>query len=98
MDESGYSWPEAILTLAVMMLIFGTLLPITFRMMAGLESKKQEMYAKETMYQGALLHQSYGLHSGYREEDGVLFSWTVDGVSVCVTYMQEQEVRKVCSS
>ncbi|WJY28456.1 hypothetical protein [Sporosarcina trichiuri] len=98
MDETGYSWPEAILTLAVMMLIFGTLLPVSFRMMTGLESKKHEMYAKETMYQGALLHRSYGLQSGYRKEDGVLFSWTVEGTAICVSYMREQETRTVCSS
>ncbi len=98
MNEAGYSWPEAILTLAVMMLIFCTLLPAVFTMVSGLEGKKAEMHAKETLYQGALLHTSHGLLSGFREEGGVRFAWKAQDGMVCVSYEQKGKVETLCTS
>ncbi|GKV68092.1 hypothetical protein NCCP2716_05900 [Sporosarcina sp. NCCP-2716] len=98
MNESGYSWPEAILTLAVTMLIFCTLLPVVFTMVGGLEGKKAEMHAKETLYQGALLHTSYGLMSGYRDEEGGRYSWTVQAGRVCVSYERQGKGETLCTS
>ena len=97
MNESGYSWPEAILTLAIMMLIFSTLLPLSFRMLSGLDDKRLEMRAKETLYQGVLLYTNYGSASGLRVEDGVEYSWTAHQHSVCVQYQSSTSLKKVCT-
>lgn len=98
MNESGYSWPETILTLTIMMVVFSTLLPFSFQMLAGLESKKQDMRAKETMYQAAILYTNYGITSGMRKEDATEYSWFADGDRLCVSYLNNNNKLKVCTS
>lgn len=97
MNEAGYSWPEAILTLAIMMLIFSTLLPVSFKMLVGLEDKKLEMRAKETLYQGAILFKTYGSESGLRVEDGIEYEWKATMNAVCVTYNSSKQQEVVCT-
>lgn len=96
MNESGYSWPEAILTLTIMVVIFSTLLPLSFRMLSGLENKKHEMRAKETMYQGALLYTTYGIREGVRTEEGTQYSWSADEGQLCVRYLSGDKTETVC--
>ncbi|MDW0108937.1 hypothetical protein [Sporosarcina aquimarina] len=98
MNESGYSWPETILTLTIMMVVFSTLLPLSFQMLAGLENKKQDMRAKETMYQAAILYTNYGITNGLRKEDAMEYSWFVDGERVCVKYLINNNKSEVCTS
>ena len=64
MNEGGYSWPEAILTLTIVMIIFGTLLPLASSMTSKLQMKKAQMYAAETAFQGAIYFKAYGLMEG----------------------------------
>ena len=64
MNEGGYSWPEAILTLTIVMVIFGTLLPLASTMTSKLQMKKMQMYAAETALQGAIYFKAYGLTGG----------------------------------
>lgn len=98
MNENGYSWPEAILTLAIMMLIFSTLLPLSFKMLVGLEDKKLEMIAKETLYQGAILFKTYGSVSGLRIEAGTEYAWQVKVDTVCVTYHSSKQPEEICTN
>ena len=97
MNESGYSWPEAILTLSIMMIIFSTLLPLSFRMLVGLDDKKREMLANETMYQGAVLFTTYGITDGVRIEDGTQYVWAEENGRLCVTYPSSAKTKKLCS-
>ena len=97
MTESGYSWPEAMLALLIMMLVFSTLLPLSVQMLAGLDEKKYEMWAKETMYQGALLYTSYGIMSGIRVEQGMEYRWTANKDQLCVQYMRKETNETLCT-
>ncbi|WP_339250531.1 hypothetical protein NSQ43_12110 [Sporosarcina sp. FSL W8-0480] len=94
-NENGYSWPESILSLAIVMVIFGTLFPFYTHMSARLEMKRLAMHAAETAYHGAILHKSYGLSAGVNHIKGVSYSWSVNGDSICVMYNSiETEVNK----
>lgn len=86
MNEGGYSWPESILTLTIVIVIFGTLLPFATAVTSKLQMKKAQMYATETALQGAIYFSSYGLIEGIRQVEGVDYDWTVNGQSVCVSY------------
>ena len=97
MNESGYSWPEAMLTLTIMMVIFSTLLPLSFRMLTGLDDKKREMRAKETMYQGALLYTTYGITDGVRTENGTEYVWAAENGRLCVTYPSSIKTETTCT-
>lgn len=95
MNEGGYSWPEAILTLTIVMVIFGTLLPLASTMSLKLQMKKSQMYAAETALQGAIYFKAYGLLEGVRQIDGVNYDWSIEGQSVCVSYsIADQDGRK----
>lgn len=87
MNEGGYSWPEAILTLTIVIVIFGTLLPFATTVTSKLQIKKAQMYAAETALQGAIYFSSYGLREGVRQVEGVDYEWVINGQSVCVSYM-----------
>lgn len=97
MNESGYSWPEAMLTLTIMAVIFSTLLPLSFRMLSGLEDKKHEMRAKETLYQGALLYKTYGISEGIRTEEGTDYAWSAENGQLCVTYPLSFSTETICT-
>lgn len=94
-NENGYSWPESILSLGIVMVIFGTLFPFYSHMSARLEMKRLEMHAVETAYHGAILHKSYGLSEGVNHIKGVSFHWSVNADSICVMYKSiETEVNR----
>ncbi|MFJ7933740.1 hypothetical protein [Sporosarcina sp. NPDC096371] len=96
LNEGGYSWPEAILTLVIVMVVFGTLLPFATVITSKLQMKKMQMYATETALQGAIYFQAYGLTEGTRQVDEVAYNWTVEGHSVCVQYRVVDEDIKKC--
>ena len=98
MNEEGYSWPEALLTLAIVMLIFGTLLPFASAITAQLQLKKLEMYAAETALQGAVYFKAHGLTGGIRRFEKVDFHWAIEGQSICVSYKPEVEELIKCVS
>lgn len=85
-NEKGYSWPESILSLVIIIVIFGTLLPFYSTMSVRLENKKKEMHAAEAAYHGAILYHSYGLMSGTVSIEKTLFNWQVNKDSICVKY------------
>ena len=86
MNEGGYSWPEAVLTLAIVMIIFGSLLPVASAMAAQLHMKKAGVSAAETAFQGAVIFSAYGLTQGIRQVEEVAYQWEVKGQSICVYY------------
>lgn len=95
MNEKGFSWPEAILALSVIMVVFGTLLPLASAMTARLHMKKLEMYAAETALQGAIYFNAYGSTEGNRHFEGVDFQWVIEEKSVCVSYrLSEKNITK----
>ena len=96
MNEGGYSWPEAILTLTIVMVIFGTLLPLASTMSLKLQIKKSQMYAAETALQGAIYFKAYGLLEGVHQVDGVNYDWAIEGQSVCVSYNILNQDRRKC--
>lgn len=85
-NEKGFSWPESILALVVVTVIFGTLLPLYSNMAKGLEMKRVQMHATEIAYHGALLYYYYGTTIGSTSIEEVTFSWTLEENAICVSY------------
>lgn len=97
-NEKGYSWPESILSLVVVAVIFGTLLPFYSHLSARLEMKRLSMHASESAYHGALIYNSYGMMVGAKLIDGTIFNWSVEDEGVCVAYtFIDQEFLKCVS-
>ncbi len=96
MNEKGYSWLEAILALTVIVIVFGTLLPLATNMTTMLFNKKIMMNAAETIYHGAILYKSYGINEGVHHIDGYAYEWVVKAQSICVSYKLDGEVQTKC--
>lgn len=94
-NEKGYSWPESILSLVVITVIFGTLLPFYSHMSAHLEMKRLGMHASESAYHGAVLYNAYGIEAGTNRIEKTLYNWSVGSEGICVTYpYMERELVK----
>lgn len=96
MNEKGQSWPEAMLSLFIVMVIFGSLLPLSTNLTIALDSKKQSAIAAETGYQAAVHYRTSGQLTGSREHDGRTYQWVVSAASVCVTYESAREEESRC--
>ncbi|RNF41286.1 hypothetical protein [Planococcus salinus] len=73
------------LSLFIVMLLFGAVLPVSQQLQESLQLKKERVAAYETMYEGAKEMKASGSAEGERLVDGVVYSWAI-GVSVCVEY------------
>lgn len=98
MTEKGYSWPEAMLTLMITMMIFGTLLPFASSMTRKLDTKKIEMIAAEIALEGIIIYNSHALTTGNREVDQISYEWYYDGTVICVSYREFEKVSEKCIS
>ncbi|WP_432358621.1 hypothetical protein [Sporosarcina sp. UB5] len=85
-NEKGYSWPETILSLVIVTVIFGTLLPLYSHMSVRLEMKRLSMHAAESAYHGAILYNAYGMVAGTNRVDKTVYNWVVESERICVTY------------
>lgn len=96
MNEKGSFWLESMLTLSVVVVIFGTLLPLATKVTSKLYERKLAMHAAETAYYGSILYRSYQLTEGTREIDGKYFDWVIEGQAICVVYEQSGEETAKC--
>ncbi|MFD1206374.1 MULTISPECIES: hypothetical protein [Sporosarcina] len=95
-NEKGFSWPETILSLFVIIGIFGTLLPFASKLAYQLDKKKYTMHAAELAYQSAILYETTGIVEGVRMINGINFEWIVLGQKICVTYELHGEDNERC--
>ena len=55
MNEEGYSWPEAVLTLAVIMIVFVHSFPLATTMTSRLHLNKMECMQLKLRYKGLFI-------------------------------------------
>ncbi|MHA6259504.1 hypothetical protein ACXYMX_06250 [Sporosarcina sp. CAU 1771] len=96
MDENGFSFVEALLTLTILITVFGSLLPFASHMTSVLIQKKQAMRAAETAYQGMILYSAYGIELGSRTIEDDSYDWIIDGNTICVYYITDQKEAMKC--
>ncbi|WP_143565380.1 hypothetical protein [Sporosarcina sp. P34] len=98
MNEKGQSWPEAMLSLVIIMVIFSSLLPLATSITSSVTAKKQTMIAAQTIYQAAILYKSLGQTTGYRSHEELHYNWTVSNGQICVSYEIQQIENQKCVS
>ncbi|WP_237150331.1 hypothetical protein [Planococcus maritimus] len=76
---------ETMLSLFMVFLVFGSLLPLAHEMHVRLELKKERLVAYETLHEAARTIASTGRTEGQRSVNGILYSWQADGH--CVEYV-----------
>ncbi|ARF15857.1 hypothetical protein [Sporosarcina ureae] len=96
MNEKGQSWPEAMLSLVIIMVIFSSLLPLATTVTSSVMAKKQAMVAAQTTYQAAILYKSSGQTTGYRSHEDLHYNWKVSDQQICVAYEIQQIEHNKC--
>lgn len=96
MNEKGQSWPEAMLSLVIILVIFGSLLPLATTLTSSVTGKKQAMIAAETSYQAAIHFKSSGRTAGRRTHEELAYDWTVSNGQICVVYEVLQVANNKC--
>lgn len=73
------------LSLMIIFMLFGTLMPLMQKMQQTLDDKQLRMAAYETMHEAAKTIHASGVTSGQRMVNGTLFVWVFDE-GLCVNY------------
>ncbi|MGE7623668.1 hypothetical protein ACQKMD_11545 [Viridibacillus sp. NPDC096237] len=85
-NDKGNALPETLLTLVIILTLFGTLLPALQMMKATLNNKKMAMHAAETAYQATLRVDQGEQLQGNRTIENVNYQWYFTNNEICVFY------------
>lgn len=96
-SELGFSLIETVLTLSILMLIFGTLLPISYQMMIKLSEEKQDVHVAVVSNQAAI-ERSKGVSKGSRVIDQVNYEWEWQIRTLCIQYLRRGAPYKSCKT
>lgn len=72
-------------SLFMVFIIFGSLLPAMLSVQQSLEVKKERVSAVETLHEAAREIRSTGATNGQRKVNGIVYSWEMAG-ELCVDY------------
>ena len=97
-NSNGFSWPETILTLSIIFLIAGTLLPFLSHLTVQLEDKKRDYQASIVLHEAVKKYLDSNVRKGSMQIDQVSFSFVVSGERLCVNYEGVREERNSCVS
>jgi len=95
--NQGFSFVETILTVSILFIVFGTLLPLTNQMMLQLAEKRLAVHVAITKNQAASALQN-GAISGVVKIDSVNYFWSWSHPSLCVSYVFFGESHESCDT
>ncbi|ANU11165.1 hypothetical protein A1A1_12447 [Planococcus antarcticus DSM 14505] len=83
-------------SLLMVFIIFGSLLPVMLNVQQSLQLKKERVSAYETLHEAAREMRSTGLVSGQRTVNGIVYNWKMTG-QLCVDYADYKgEIEQLC--
>ncbi len=86
-NEKGHSLPESLLSFAIVILIFGTLLPFFYHLETSLHSKKLSLHAAEAALFAAGNIKKFQKYQGEIEIDDVIYYWEGDESQICIQFI-----------
>jgi hypothetical protein len=84
-NNQGFSFVEAILTVSILFIVFGTLLPLSNQMMFQLAEKRVALHVAITKNQAATALQN-GTNTGVVTIDEMDYYWSWSRPVLCVSY------------
>ena len=85
LNSKGVSWAETMVSLFMVFIIFGSLLPAMLSIQQSLQEKKERTSAFETLHEAARKISSTGVLRGQRTVNGIVYSWEMADQH-CVDY------------
>ncbi|MFC0231698.1 hypothetical protein ACFFIY_10835 [Bhargavaea ullalensis] len=95
-DERGYSWPESMLSLLIVSIIWLTLVPAADKMTLRLDERRLAAQAAAAASDAVDAHVAYGEHEGTLLIDGTHFDWRMEGEGICVAYRSLSGWQSLC--
>ncbi|WP_040228739.1 hypothetical protein [Bhargavaea cecembensis] len=95
-DERGYSWPEAMLSLIVVSVVWLLLIPAADRMTLKMDERRLAAQAASVAADAADAHLAYGESAGHHLIDGTRFDWWMERGGVCVSYRSLSGEESLC--
>lgn len=92
LNEKGASWAETMVSLFMVFIIFGSLLPAMLSVQQSLHAKKERVSAYETLHEAARQIASTGAVAGQRTVNGTIYKWRFAD-QLCVDYANYQGER-----
>ncbi|WP_313893832.1 type II secretion system protein [Psychrobacillus sp.] len=97
-NSKGFSWPETVLSLSIILLIASTLLPLLSNMTVLLEDKKRKYHSSLVVQEATKMYISAGTVSGTMKIDQLDYSFIVQMDDICVHYEGVREEKNTCVS
>lgn len=82
------------LTIAILFMITGVLIPLMVGIRGQLEDKKRSMHAAETAYHSVFEARYSKVEDGERRIDGVVYHWKREGRRICIEYFSHNSSSK----
>ncbi len=94
-NEKGFSWPETILSLSILLLVATTLLPMTMQITYTLENKKRHYHASLVMHDAVKRYIDLGEFEGTTTIEDLIYQYNITSNGVCVIFegVQKEEVK-----
>ncbi|MFC7684727.1 hypothetical protein [Ureibacillus sp. GCM10028918] len=96
MNSKGIAFVETLLTVVIVLVITGSLIPLTYQLKTTLYNQKLELHASETALEAAKLIKSQTVFSGTKSIDQNEYQWTYDGEQICVQFNNLSGERVKC--
>ncbi|WP_052124111.1 hypothetical protein [Ureibacillus manganicus] len=96
MNNKGISFVETLLTVAIILVLTGFLIPLSSKLYESLFIKKLDLHVSEVAYNAAKQIKDKGINAGSVKIDDNNFQWSFDGQKLCVNYQLFKEVEMKC--
>lgn len=96
MNTRGIAFVETLLTLVIVLIITGSLVPLTYQLKATLHNQKLELHASEAALEAAKIINASSLFSGTFSIEQNEYDWTYDGEEICVQFQNLSGERVKC--
>ncbi|HWK23997.1 MAG TPA: hypothetical protein VNS08_13275 [Ureibacillus sp.] len=98
MNTKGIALVETLLTVAIVFMISGTLIPFTYQLKSSMYNQKLELHASETALEAAKMIKTQSIYSGLLSIEDHDYQWNYDGYQICVQYHDLNGERVKCIS
>lgn len=96
MNAKGISFVETLLTVVIIMMLTGSLIPLSSKLHETLQVKKIELHVSQVAYSAAKQIVDLGRNAGSEIIDKINYHWMFDGQKLCVNFQLLNEVEKRC--
>ncbi len=86
MNTRGIAFVETLLTVVIVLIITGSLVPLSYQMRTTLQNEKLELHASETALEAAKMIKAQAINSGIVSIDQNEYHWSFDGEAICVQF------------